>query len=319
MISIIIPAYNVENYIGRCLDSLCNLNVDNEIIVVNDGSTDNTLNIAEKFKLENGNENIRIISQENRGLSEARNKGLNEALGEYVSFIDSDDFVDKMSYEKIIKEAMNSKVDFTIGKYMYYYEGEKGTVLEEDLKISEKYAEKGVKSGKEWLKILKKGDNYAPEVWDDIYRREFLIENELYFKPGRLHEDEIFTLEVFLKAERVKYSGIPFYYYFQRKDSIMKTKGVKNYTDMEENIEDIKKLMEAEKDGEIKKILIEAVHRFYKIIIKESGMYVEENGKFKEKYRLFSKKYRENKIKNIFVRLWKSTKKKWRKFKKNLK
>ncbi|MBF4806104.1 MAG: glycosyltransferase, partial [Pseudoleptotrichia goodfellowii] len=249
-LSIIIPVYNVEKYIEKCLNSLCNLETENEIIVVNDGSTDFSLKIAEEFKKNHDNENIIIISQENKGLSEARNTGLRKAKGEYVSFIDSDDFVDKKLYEMMIKEVIKDKVDYGIGKYSYCYENDdKKQYNDNEIKdIIGKFQLNPLKKGKEWLKILKKEDKYGPEVWDDIYKREFLVKNNLFFKPDRLHEDEIFTLEAFLKAERVKYYAIPFYCYLQRENSIMKTQKVKNFTDMQKNIFDMENLLSEEKN-----------------------------------------------------------------------
>lgn len=315
-LSIIVPVYNVEKYIEKCLNSLCNLETENEIIIVNDGSTDSSLKIVEEFKKNHDNENIIIISQENKGLSEARNTGLRKAKGEYVSFIDSDDFVDKKLYEMMIKEVIKDKVDYGIGKYSYCYENtDKKQYNDNEIKeIIGKFQSNPLKKGKEWLKILKKEDKYGPEVWDDIYKREFLVKNNLFFKPDRLHEDEIFTLEVFLKAEKVKYYAIPFYCYLQRENSIMKTQKVKNFTDMQKNIFDMEKLLSEEKnDKAIQKILIEGIHRFYKIIIKKSKIYPDENKKFIEDYKVFLKKYRENRIKNMFLRLKKSIKKKFRK------
>ena len=315
-LSIIVPVYNVEKYVEKCLNSLCNLETENEIIIVNDGSTDSSLKIVEEFKKNHDNENIVIISQENKGLSEARNTGLRKAKGEYVSFIDSDDFVDKKLYEIMVKEVIKDGVDYGIGKYSYFYENDdKKEYNDNEIKdIIGKFQLNPLKKGKEWLKILKKKDKYGPEVWDDIYKREFLVKNNLFFKPDRLHEDEIFTLEVFLKAERAKYYAIPFYCYLQRENSIMKTQKVKNFTDIQKNIFDMEKLLSEEKnDKDIQKILIEGIHRFYKIIIKKSKIYPDENKKFIEDYKVFSKKYRENRIKNMFLRLKKSIKKKFRK------
>ena len=116
-LSIIVPVYNVEKYVEKCLESLCGLKIENEIIVVNDGTKDSSLEIVERFKENHKNENIIIISQENQGLSEARNNGLKAAKGEYISFIDSDDFVDTENYEKFINEVTEDKVDIGIVIY----------------------------------------------------------------------------------------------------------------------------------------------------------------------------------------------------------
>ena len=110
-LSIIIPVYNVEKYLEKCLNSLCGLKIENEIIIINDGTKDSSLEIAEKFKKNHKNENILIISQENQGLSEARNNGMKIAKGEYISFIDSDDFVDTGNYEKFVNDFVKKNSD----------------------------------------------------------------------------------------------------------------------------------------------------------------------------------------------------------------
>ena len=146
-LSIIVPVYNVEKYLEKCLNSLCNLEIENEIIIVNDGTKDNSLEIAKNFKKENEKENIIIISQENKGLSEARNTGLRLAQGEYISFIDSDDFVDKKAYEMLIKEVISDKVEIGIGRYKKIIEKEEN--LECITEIRE-YEKGEIKTGKEY-------------------------------------------------------------------------------------------------------------------------------------------------------------------------
>lgn len=120
-LSIVIPVYNVEKYIERCLNSIFNLNLENEIILIDDGSTDRSLEIIEKIKENNINENIKIIRQSNQGPSEARNKGIEIAEGEYISFIDSDDFVDKDKYRELIVNTMKNGLDLGIGNMKKYY------------------------------------------------------------------------------------------------------------------------------------------------------------------------------------------------------
>lgn len=121
-LSIVVPVYNVEKYIERCLKSLCELNIENEIIVVNDGSIDSSVQIVEKFKEKYINENIIIVNQENKGLSGARNTGIRKANGEYISFIDSDDFVDTEKYKEIINKTIENNLDVGLGNGIYYYE-----------------------------------------------------------------------------------------------------------------------------------------------------------------------------------------------------
>ena len=313
-LSIIVPVYNVEKYLEKCLNSLCNLEIENEIIIVNDGTKDNSLEIAKNFKKENEKENIIIISQENKGLSEARNTGLRLAQGEYISFIDRDDFVDKKAYEMLIKEVISDKVEIGIGRYKKIIEKEEN--LECITEIRE-YEKGEIKTGKEYLDVMYNKYMYGPEVWDDIFKREFLIKNSIFFKKGRMHEDEIFTLESMLKAEKVKFYGIYYYNYLQRKKSIMSEKTLKNYEDMEKNINEIYDFLLVERDEKIKRILESEIHRLYKIIINHTkDKYKYESIKFKENYDNIIFSYKENKIKKIFLRIIKSLKKKMKKLKK---
>ena len=112
-LSIIIPCYNVENYLGKCVDSVLNnkLKDEFEIILVNDGSTDNTLGVIKSYAKQYPDV-IKYIDQKNKGLSGARNSGMDIAKGEYITFLDSDDYVDSAMYNKLLKKA--SKGDFDI-------------------------------------------------------------------------------------------------------------------------------------------------------------------------------------------------------------
>ena len=149
-LSIIVPVYNVERYLEKCLKSLCGLNIENEIIIINDGTKDSSLEIAEKFRENHKNENIKIISQKNQGLSEARNNCLKVAKGEYISFIDSDDFVDTENYEQFINETIKDKVDIGIGRYKKIIEKNNGTEIELECVTEIRNYNKGeIKTGKE--------------------------------------------------------------------------------------------------------------------------------------------------------------------------
>ena len=102
-LSIIIPAYNTEKYIKQCIDSVINIwNIENEIIVVNDGSTDRTKDILKEYT--ENNDRIKVITQENQGASAARNTGIKASTGDYIYFLDSDDWIDTVSFEKIIRQ-----------------------------------------------------------------------------------------------------------------------------------------------------------------------------------------------------------------------
>ena len=158
-----------------------------------------------------------------------------------------------------------------------------------------------IKTGKEYLEKMYREFMHGPEVWDDIFRRKFLLKNRIFFKKGRIHEDEIFTIETMLKASKVKFYGIYYYNYLQREQSIMSTRSLKSYQDMEKNINEIYSFMMEEKDERIRKILEEEIHRLYKIIIKHTeSRYKEESRIFKKNYRKLTSGYKENKLRKMF-------------------
>jgi glycosyltransferase involved in cell wall biosynthesis len=120
LVSIIIPAYNVENYISRCLDSVILQSYQNiEILVINDGSTDNTLSIIESYRVRD--RRISLINQKNKGLSAARNVGLDVSQGDYIYFVDGDDFISEKTIELLVYFSGKNNLDITEGKTIHYY------------------------------------------------------------------------------------------------------------------------------------------------------------------------------------------------------
>lgn len=246
--SIIIPVYNVEKFLERCLKSICELKLeDKEIILINDGSTDNSLEILEKY-IKIYPKNIKIISQKNQGVSKARNVGIENSIGEYILFIDSDDFIEPKQTEKILNVAYEQEVDILIGSFFEYF-------LEENIK-SMPFVKKDldrVYDGMKFLKHSHKERYFSDVVWNKVYSRRFLLENKLFFKEKLLHEDTLFNLKAFCFAKKIKYFiGTPFYYYRQNNmHSIMKTKTKKNYEHILYIIQELLDFIEERKINDI--------------------------------------------------------------------
>ena len=219
MISIIVPIYNVEVYLEECLDSLYKLNIpDMEIILIDDGSTDNSYLTAEKYALKFPEKTV-LIQKENGGLSSVRNLGIRKASKKYVSFIDSDDFIDEKVFEELLKKGSEKDLDVIVGNLMYYRDGKTG----EPLFRSEIIKNCGTVSGIDFFhNTFLKLKCFREEVVASFYKREFLLKNNLFFTEGILHEDSEFTPKVYLKAEKVEYFDCPFYFYRQRSGSIMR-------------------------------------------------------------------------------------------------
>ena len=219
-LSIIIPTYNVQDYLERCISSCLNQNIDinsYEIIVVNDGSQDKSLSIAQKLAAVYNN--ISIISQSNAGLSAARNKGLSLAQGEYVWFIDADDAIKTNSLKKITS-FFNEQYDVIAIGWGFYYESNKIKPQLHDISIS---------TG---LEILEKAP-YPMGAQFYIYKKKFLEKHSLQFKKGIFHEDNEFTPRMLFFAQKAIYIKEMIYYYTVRESgSILSTPNPKKAYDL---------------------------------------------------------------------------------------
>ncbi len=193
-LSIIIPVYNVEKYIKKCIDSIVtqiDKMHDVEIIVVNDGTKDDSMSIVNTFMQSNAI--IRIINQKNQGLSQARNNGLKASSAEYVWFVDSDDYLkaNAISYFRSIS-TLNSNVD-VFASYMDRYVEENNSYIEKSYKGKTQWI------GKEYL--FRNMPSGAAQRF--IYKRLFLIKNNLSFVPGILHEDGVWGAQMLYCARNI--------------------------------------------------------------------------------------------------------------------
>lgn len=215
LLSIVIPVYNVEKYIGKCLESCLNQDLDDnnyEIIVVNDGTPDNSMNIVADYQLKRSN--IRIIERQNGGLSAARNTGLNAARGEYIWFVDSDDTIEENCLGSLVKTAGEKKLDvLCFGLNLVYSDNHT------DIFTIPHEASGKVYDGKQFIcRVNMPGSGCVA-----LFRKEFLINNDLKFMEGILHEDQEFTPRAYSLAKRISFVDRPVYFYYQREGSIMKS------------------------------------------------------------------------------------------------
>lgn len=226
VISIVVPVYNVEIYLDKCIKSIVGQSYRNlEIILVDDGSTDNSLNIC-NFWIDK-DERIKIIHKKNGGLSSARNAGIDIATGDYIAFVDSDDYIDNEFVAKLLNKMLETDSDIVCCGYYEIINGERN--------ISNKKLICGEYTKKEALEMLIKWDiqDYA---WNKLYRRS-LFEN-IRYPEGRNYEDMATTYKIFLKANKVTVIGEKLYNYLIRKGSISNTDNNKRYIkDMRDTIE----------------------------------------------------------------------------------
>lgn len=207
--SIIIPVYNVEKYIKNCLDSIMNQSFDDyEVIVVNDGTKDDSMDIVEKYP-------VKVIEQKNQGLSVARNHGAEKAKGEYLIFLDSDDSWNK-DLLKEINKSLKNKPDLV--RFQIQETFEFGNSLKE-------YNEKPFegKNGVEAFNLISKY-HFVENAWCYAIRRDYYENNDFEFKPGKIHEDYGLLPLVIIKAKVVNSIEYIGYNYLQREGSIMSNK-----------------------------------------------------------------------------------------------
>ena len=209
-VSVIVPIYNVEKYLSKCLDSLINQTLDDiEIILVNDGSTDNSGNIAKEYK-DKYSDKIIYFEKENGGLSDARNFGIPYTKGEYIAFLDSDDYIEEDAYEKMYEKAKKEDADYIECDFIWEYPNKQ---------IFDKRIE-----------YIDKKDMVAKVrvvAWNKLIKRELIIKNNITFPKGLRYEDIEFTYKLIPFLEKVSYIDKPFVHYVQRKNSIANVQNVK--------------------------------------------------------------------------------------------
>ncbi len=215
LISILVPVYNVEKYVCECIDSIIAQTYKNlEIILVDDGSTDQSGAICDEYAQKDSR--IKVIHQENKGLAAVRNVAVATATGEYVGFVDSDDFVALDMYEKMLNLSQNKNADIVMCNIAYT--DEKGTLIPNNK--SAKNITSNEMSGKEFLTNLCQNYNsiYVITV-NKLYKRSLF--DDIHYPDGKTHEDEAVIHRISHKCTRIVFTSDTFYFYRQQSQSIM--------------------------------------------------------------------------------------------------
>lgn len=212
MISVIVPVYNVERYIRQCVESILEQTyADLEIILVDDGSTDGSGSICDEYKLKD--DRVVVIHKCNGGLSDARNAGLDIARGEYIGFVDSDDYIEPDMYEVLYKNCERYAADLAAARFVKFNtQGEVRKNFTENIEVF---------SREEMLRLFIVGDRryeITMSVWDRLYKRELI--SDLRFPVGKCYEDIVFSTKVIEKSKINVYIDRALYHYRLREDSI---------------------------------------------------------------------------------------------------
>lgn len=252
LFSIVVPIYKTEPYLHRCVDSLLSQSFsDIEIILVDDESPDRAPEICDAYAA--AHSCVKVIHKANGGLSDARNCGIHAACGEYIIFVDSDDYIAPDTYARFAKYARNG-YDILIGD----------AIVEGGICNLSHIQTTDVLSGEEYLLRSFSAGNAPMAAWLNVYKKDFLLKNDLFFKKGILHEDEEFTPRCLLKANSVVCTGIPFYHYIIRDNSITTQKDKrKNASDLFDTCVSLKQIYTQLNNRRLKKYLINSLAAKY--------------------------------------------------------
>lgn len=224
LISVIIPVYNVEDYLRECIDSvLCQTYENFEIILVNDGSTDSSGKICDEYVEKD--ERVTVIHQKNGGLSVARNTGLSETNGEYVYFLDSDDYIAENTFETLVTIAEKDNSDIVFFDAVSFADTDDFTVSQNYIRKNNYKTDTGINV----FNLMTENKEFHSAVPLLFINKNFLADCGILFIPGILYEDMIFTYQIFCKAPVVSQCADALYHRRYRKNSIMTSSKTKKH------------------------------------------------------------------------------------------
>ena len=262
LITVIVNVYNGEKFINKCLDSVINQTYKNlEILIINDGSTDNTLSICKKYK----DKRIKIITTENQGLSLSRNVGIDNAKGKYLYFVDVDDFIelDTIEYLYNLSKKYNTLISTCKSIDVYDY----------NFKIKKEIENVKILSSKEYLKEIVLYKNNFNSTWNKLYKKE--IFNGLRFET-RIVNDLALSYKMIIRAKKIVYSNQIKYYYLRHEDSITS----RNKDDFKRNIDIYESSVQ--RYNYIKKYYSNFIENNLGVLITIMRRYLDSNGKMKD-------------------------------------
>ena len=202
-VSVIVPIYNVEKYLEKCINSLLSQTLEDiQIILVNDGSKDNSGNIAKEYE-KNNKDRVIYVEKENGGLSDARNYGLKYATGDFIAFLDSDDYIEKNAYEEMYNKAIEENADYVECDFIWEFPNK--------IRVDKQYPYKNKKEMLSFVRVV---------AWNKLIKRQLITDNNLEFPKGLRYEDVEFTYKLIPFINKFANVDKPFIHYVQREGSI---------------------------------------------------------------------------------------------------
>lgn len=267
LVSVIVPVYNVENYVNECIDSILQQKYENiEVIIVDDGSTDGSGSICDHYG--EYDERVIVIHKQNGGLSDARNTGLNSSSGEYITFVDSDDYIHKDMIFNLMNAIVSSGSDCAVCPLVRFEDG-----MKTNQNVFFNSSEAETLSGYQLVKELYMGKYgeiglVAP---NKVYKRSLFVHNKIQYPVGRFHEDTFTTFKLIYNSSKVSIVPQPMYYYRVRSGSIMNSSiDIKKCSDGIEGDYSSVEYFNEKNEDELKKLCLNNFYRsqiktYYKI------------------------------------------------------
>ncbi len=288
-ISVIVPVYNVEKYLDKCVETIVRQTYKNlEIILVDDGSTDLSGQLGEKWCQKD--KRVQVIHKKNGGLSDARNCGIKRAIGKYLFFVDSDDYLEIDIIENLYKSALENQAQIATGGFIY----------ETDSEQTPYYAKENyVADSAEMLKRMLTDQDISSAIWDKLYQKDLF--EDLEFPVGKIHEDMAILYRLFDKAERISHIDKAGYHYVQRQGSIIYGQFSAAKLSIVEFKEDILKFVERKYPN-----LVEEAEIFFVQQLNKSILQCQKNG-LQTEYQFWK-----NRLKEYIIRILKNSKMRWK-------
>ncbi len=263
LFSIVIPVYNTDFYLDKSVPSAIRQTMKNiEIILVDDGSTDASPQICDQYASQDSR--VKVIHKKNGGLSDARNVGIRHAAGEYILFLDSDDYLEENTCE-LFGLAAELGCDLLAGNRVK---------PKDNPDLINRSAEIKKWDTRTYMKHKMRTGHLEMPAWIYLYRRSFLLENNLEFKFGILHEDEEFTPRALLASQSIAVTNIVFYHYIQREGSITRRKDLrKNAQDLYDTCVALEKRYQTLADTELSRLLRDSLSMKTLSLFQEGRLY----------------------------------------------
>ncbi|MGG3383611.1 glycosyltransferase [Heyndrickxia faecalis] len=296
LVTIVVPIYNSEKFLSRCLKSIQNQTYKNiEVIMVNDGSQDNSLKICLEFA--NKDSRFTVINKENGGVSSARNVGIEKANGEYINFIDPDDWIDNAMIERLYSTIKKYNSDISICNYVkeYVYNDEQKQLINVDRLIK-------TYDRIQALNEMLKPNSFKGFVWNKLFSLNLIKENKIKFDENiNFCEDLLFCCETMLKAKKIVYDNSPFYHYFIHSNNITSGFNIKKISSLDA-IEKIINLLDKSGVSILKKTYITYyMHMNISLLLNSIKINANKNVINQLKMNLFKYRLTEVRSKKIFL------------------